>query len=70
LRSSRCSHLKRSVAAGRRVEDAGLLRREVSNDDARVRYLRLTKRGERQLTRAVTDLREERSRLAAVLGQL
>jgi DNA-binding MarR family transcriptional regulator len=33
----------------RRVEDAGLLRREVSPDDARVRYLRLTNRGERQL---------------------
>jgi DNA-binding MarR family transcriptional regulator len=54
----------------RRVEDAGLLRREVSGNDARVRYLHLTKRGERQLARAVTDLRQERSRLATVLGQL
>jgi DNA-binding MarR family transcriptional regulator len=54
----------------RRVEDAGLLRREVSTSDARVRYLRLTKRGERQLARAVADLGEERARLAAVLTQL
>ena len=52
----------------RRVEDAGLLRREVSTSDARVRYLRLTKRGERQLAKAVAELREERARLAAILA--
>lgn len=54
----------------RRVEDAGLLRREVSADDARVRYLRLTKRGERQLARAVGDLGQERFRLTAILSEL
>ena len=54
----------------RRVEDAGLLSREVSRTDARVRYLRLTKRGERQLAKAVSDLQEERAHLAAILNQL
>lgn len=54
----------------RRAEDAGLLRREVSGTDARVRYLRLTKRGERQLARAVADLREERAHLASLLTRL
>jgi DNA-binding MarR family transcriptional regulator len=54
----------------RRVEDAGLLRREVSTADARVRYLRLTKRGERQLARAVADLRHERQRLADLVSRL
>jgi DNA-binding MarR family transcriptional regulator len=54
----------------RRVEDAGLLRREVSTADARVRYLRLTPRGERQLARAVADLRQERQRLATLVRQL
>jgi DNA-binding MarR family transcriptional regulator len=54
----------------RRSEDAGLLWREVSASDARVRYLRLTKRGERQLAGAVADLGEERDRLAAILSAL
>lgn len=54
----------------RRVEDAGLLTREVSPTDARVRYLKLTKKGERQLARAVLDLAEERARLATVLMDL
>ena len=54
----------------RRVEDAGLLTREVSPVDARVRYLKLSGQGERQLARAVLDLAEEREKLAAVLAQL
>ena len=54
----------------RRVEDAGLLAREVSPTDARIRYLRLTKRGERQLARAVADLAEERTRLTQILSEL
>lgn len=52
----------------RRTEDAGLLRREVSPKDARVRYLRLTAAGEEQLGRAVASLAEERARLAESLG--
>jgi DNA-binding MarR family transcriptional regulator len=54
----------------RRVEDAGLLRREVSPNDARVRYLRLTKQGERRLARAVAVLHQERERLATIVSQL
>lgn len=54
----------------RRVEDAGLVRREVSSSDARVRYLRLTTLGERQLAKAVAALHEERTRLAEVVGRL
>ena len=54
----------------RRVEDAGLLRREVSTTDARVRYLRLTAQGERRLGEAVAALHEERTRLAEIVSQL
>jgi DNA-binding MarR family transcriptional regulator len=54
----------------RRVEDAGLVCREVSASDARVRYLRLTKLGERQLAKSVAGLREERAQLRSVLNQL
>src|SRR5581483_3492212 len=41
----------------RRMENRGLISRELSRSDARVRYLRLTKRGERQLSDAVVALR-------------
>lgn len=54
----------------RRAEDAGLLRREVSPSDARVRYLRLTRHGERKLAQAVAELGEERTQLAAILSEL
>lgn len=54
----------------RRVEDAGLVRREVSGKDARVRYLRLSRQGERQLALAVSALHEERTRLAEIVSQL
>ena len=54
----------------RRAEDAGLLRREVSAHDARVRYLRLTDAGERQLAGAVAELHRERERLAEVVARL
>ena len=54
----------------RRAEDTGLLRREVSRHDARVRYLRLTEQGERQLAGAVADLRPERQRLAEIVQKL
>ncbi len=54
----------------RRAEDAGLVRREVSPRDARVRHLRLTEQGERRLAAAVAALRPERERLAAVIARL
>ena len=54
----------------RRAEDAGLLRREVSGSDARVRYLRLTSNGERRLARAVAALGPERERLAEICSRL
>jgi DNA-binding MarR family transcriptional regulator len=51
----------------RRAEDAGLVRREVSSRDGRVRYLRLTAEGERQLAGAVVELRPERDRLLQII---
>lgn len=54
----------------RRAEDAGLLRREVSTSDARVRYLRLTSKGERQLAKAIAALGPERERLAEICSRL
>jgi DNA-binding MarR family transcriptional regulator len=54
----------------RRAEDAGLVGREVSSADARVRYLRLTRKGERRLARAVAALRPERARLAEIVARL
>jgi DNA-binding MarR family transcriptional regulator len=52
----------------RRAEDLRLLRRELSDRDARVRYLRLTEEGRRRLAGAVAELGEERERLRAVIG--
>jgi DNA-binding MarR family transcriptional regulator len=46
-----------------RAEDAGLLRREQSQADARVAHLRLTEEGERRLAQAFTGLSNERSQL-------
>jgi DNA-binding MarR family transcriptional regulator len=54
----------------RRVEDAGLLTRQVSPTDARIRYLKLTRQGELRLAAAVADLAEERTRLAGILKRL
>lgn len=53
----------------RRMENRGLIRRELSRQDARVRYLKLTKRGEARLAGAVTALEEERLRLLALLSR-
>lgn len=47
----------------RRAENLRLVRRELSETDARIRYLTLTKKGERRLAAAVLELREDRSRL-------
>lgn len=54
----------------RRAEDLGLVRRELSGRDARIRHLRLSEEGERRLTGAVAELKQERSRLMALLASL
>jgi DNA-binding MarR family transcriptional regulator len=54
----------------RRAEDLRLVRRELSDRDARVRYLRLTAEGERRLRAAVADLHDERARLVELVGRL
>jgi DNA-binding MarR family transcriptional regulator len=54
----------------RRLENAGLVRRELSKEDARVRYLRLTAKGDRRLAGAVAELAEDRDELVAILSGL
>ncbi len=51
----------------RRAETVGLLRREPSERDGRVAYLRLTREAERRLARVVTDLGSEERRLSRLL---
>lgn len=52
-----------------RAEAAGLLRREGSETDGRVVYLRLTDEGERRLAATVSELRADRRTLVEVLGR-
>ncbi len=54
----------------RRVENLGLVSRELSDQDARVRLLRLTEEGERRLARTVARLRMERARLLAIDAEI
>jgi len=54
----------------RRAEDLRLVRRELSDRDARVRYLKLTAEGERRLAAALADLHDERARLIELLTRL
>lgn len=54
----------------RRAEDAGLLAREPSPDDARVAILRLTVEGERRLARSFHAHATERKRLRAMVRRL
>jgi DNA-binding MarR family transcriptional regulator len=51
----------------RRAEDLGLVRRELSPSDARVRHLHLTPEGEKRLAGAVADLAGDRSNLVDAL---
>lgn len=51
----------------RRMQNKGLISRQLSESDARVRYLTLTKRGERRLSDAVSALKGERARLLGLL---
>jgi DNA-binding MarR family transcriptional regulator len=52
------------------MENRGLISRELSRSDARVRYLRLTKLGERRLSDAVVALKGERGRLLDLVAGL
>lgn len=50
-----------------RAESAGLIRREQSDEDARVSWLRLTVEGESRLARTVSRIGRERQRLLDLL---
>jgi DNA-binding MarR family transcriptional regulator len=54
----------------RRMENRGLITRELSRQDARIRFLKLTERGRERLTAAVIALEEERSSLLDVARRL
>ncbi|MDX6465204.1 MAG: hypothetical protein QOI27_244 [Gaiellaceae bacterium] len=54
----------------RRAEEVGLVKREQSQDDARVAHLRLTEEGDRRLMESFTILAEERGQLQEAFAQL
>jgi DNA-binding MarR family transcriptional regulator len=54
----------------RRAEEAGLVEREQSRQDARVAHLRLTTEGDRRLMLSFTALAKERDQLAAAFSYL
>jgi DNA-binding MarR family transcriptional regulator len=54
----------------RRMENRGLITRELSKHDARIRFLKLTSRGDQRLTEAVTALEGERARLLELTASL
>jgi DNA-binding MarR family transcriptional regulator len=66
-----CSALQLSQSAVtqlvRRTENLGLIQRQLSSSDARIRHLSLTVEGETRLASAVAELGPERDHLAAVL---
>jgi DNA-binding MarR family transcriptional regulator len=53
-----------------RAEQAGLIGREPSSDDARVAYLTLTPEGERRFARAFQSLGAERNALREAIDEL
>lgn len=54
----------------RRAENLRLVRRELSDRDARIRYLRLTAEGERRLEAALVELNEDRAHLLQLVTAL
>ena len=54
----------------RRAEDAGLLSREASRDDARVTWLSLSREGEDRLSKAFARLGPQRKNLYTILGEV
>lgn len=54
----------------RRAEEAGLVMREQSQDDARVAHLRLTPEGDSRLMQSFTELSEERSQVRYAFAHL
>jgi DNA-binding MarR family transcriptional regulator len=54
----------------RRAEEAGLVKRTQSADDARVAHLQLTEEGERRLTQAFTSNEQERQQLRSAIAHL
>lgn len=54
----------------RRAEEAGLVRRELSAEDARVNFMHLTPEGEERLEKAFVALRAERARLTRHFDEL
>lgn len=54
----------------KRAEEAGLVGREPSSEDARSWVLRLTPEGERRLMRAFEALRDDRAALAEAFGEV
>jgi DNA-binding MarR family transcriptional regulator len=54
----------------RRAEEVGLVKREQSQDDARVAHLRLTEEGDRRLMESFTILATERGQLQEAFAQL
>ena len=53
-----------------RVEDLGLVQRELDPKNRRLIYLRLTREGERRLAASVAALEQERRRLISLLSAL
>jgi DNA-binding MarR family transcriptional regulator len=69
-----CVTLARKQSAvtqlARRAQNQGLITRQLSDTDARVRYLQLTKKGESRLAAVLTELGAERAHLLEILGDL